>query len=276
MASLKWVKIVTDLFENPKISAIESMKNSDKIIVIWMKTLCFAGKCNNGGLLSLDGRIPFTVPMLSTAFHRDEKIVQNAFDVFFEYGMLEKLNGFICVCNWEKHQATDKIDTINKRHALDQKNYRDRMKNKTVISQGDNALHHSDTHGDIDVSDAEVRVRVIHSTKEKEGEKKTHETPPSKSLIPTLDEVRLFKDEQTVMINGKAEKFVSDPEKYFNQRQSTGWKSGKFPIVDWQYDFCNWELRERGFKAERKGADKPDVHIDWLDNYLASIDKGAN
>jgi predicted phage replisome organizer len=195
MAALKWVKIVTDLFENPKIYAIESKKNSDKIIVIWMKTLCFAGKCNNGGILSLDGRIPFTIPMLAAAFHRDEKTIKMAYDVFLEYAMIEMINGFICVCNWEKHQASDKIDMINKRHAADQRNYRERQKGKTVISQTDIALSHGDAHGDAHVIAADIRSKSKTELEEKEegalGKKKS--TPPpttSNHLSPFFQDIK--------------------------------------------------------------------------------------
>ena len=60
MASeVKWIKIVTDIFDDEKIMLIESMPDADTIIVIWFKLLCLAGKTNTLGVLLMNDRIPF-------------------------------------------------------------------------------------------------------------------------------------------------------------------------------------------------------------------------
>lgn len=51
MADVKWIKITTDIFDDEKILLIESLPDSDSIIVIWFKLLCLAGKMNNSGVL---------------------------------------------------------------------------------------------------------------------------------------------------------------------------------------------------------------------------------
>ena len=58
MAEVKWIKIVTDIFDDEKILLIESMPESDGIIVIWFKLLCLAGKQNNNGVFLINERIP--------------------------------------------------------------------------------------------------------------------------------------------------------------------------------------------------------------------------
>ena len=50
MAEVKWIKITTDIFDDEKILLIESLPDSDSIIVIWFKLLCLAGKMNNSGV----------------------------------------------------------------------------------------------------------------------------------------------------------------------------------------------------------------------------------
>ncbi len=52
MAEVKWIKIVTDIFDDEKILLIESMPEHDAIIVIWFKLLCMAGKTNNSGVFT--------------------------------------------------------------------------------------------------------------------------------------------------------------------------------------------------------------------------------
>ncbi|MGF2565521.1 phage replisome organizer N-terminal domain-containing protein, partial [Ralstonia pseudosolanacearum] len=37
MVETKWIKIVTDIFDNEKIRMIEAMPEGDAIIVIWFK-----------------------------------------------------------------------------------------------------------------------------------------------------------------------------------------------------------------------------------------------
>ena len=44
MAEVKWIKIVTDIFDDEKILLIETLPEADSIIVIWLKLLCLAGK----------------------------------------------------------------------------------------------------------------------------------------------------------------------------------------------------------------------------------------
>ncbi|WP_202905980.1 phage replisome organizer N-terminal domain-containing protein, partial [Clostridium botulinum] len=50
IAEVKWIKIVTDIFDDEKILLIENMPEADSIIVIWFKLLCLAGKMNNSGV----------------------------------------------------------------------------------------------------------------------------------------------------------------------------------------------------------------------------------
>ncbi|MBP0987378.1 MAG: phage replisome organizer N-terminal domain-containing protein, partial [Oscillospiraceae bacterium] len=70
MSDVKWIKIVTDIFDDEKILLIEAMPERDAIIVIWFKLLCLAGKQNNGGVFMLSDRIAYTDEMLSVIFRR--------------------------------------------------------------------------------------------------------------------------------------------------------------------------------------------------------------
>ena len=44
VAEVKWIKIVTDIFDDEKILLIESLPAADSVIVIWFKLLCLADK----------------------------------------------------------------------------------------------------------------------------------------------------------------------------------------------------------------------------------------
>lgn len=119
MADVKWIKIVTDIFDDEKILMIESMPDADSIIVIWFKLLCLAGKQNNGGVIMLNDRIPYTSEMLATVFRRELNTVRLALELFQKYGMIEIVEDVITIPNWSKHQSLD---------ALESKRERDRMR----------------------------------------------------------------------------------------------------------------------------------------------------
>ena len=63
MADVKWIKIVTDIFDDEKILLIESLPEADSIIVIWFKLLCLSGKNNNRGVFIMNDIIPYTDEM---------------------------------------------------------------------------------------------------------------------------------------------------------------------------------------------------------------------
>jgi len=112
MSDVKWIKIVTDIFDDEKILLIEAMPESDAMIVIWFKILCLAGKQNNGGVLMLNDRMPYTDEMLSTIFRRSISTVRLALGTFQQLDMIEIVSGAVTIPNWEKHQSLDKLERV--------------------------------------------------------------------------------------------------------------------------------------------------------------------
>ncbi len=127
MASVKWIKIVTDIFDDEKILLIESMSGADSIIVIWFKLLCLAGKQNNGGVFTMGDQIPYTEDMLATIFHRKKSVVKQALKVFQEFGMIEVVDRVITIPNWKKHQN---LDAYEKRKARDREYQKQRYQTR--------------------------------------------------------------------------------------------------------------------------------------------------
>lgn len=110
MAAVKWIKIVTDIFDDEKIRFIESMPNGDGILVIWFKLLCLAGKSNSFGYLMFTSRLPYTDEMLASIFNRDIKEIKYAIELFQQLEMVEIEDNKIAIANWEKHQSLDKLE----------------------------------------------------------------------------------------------------------------------------------------------------------------------
>ena len=110
MATVKWIKICTDIFDDEKIALIESMPEADGIIVVWFKLLCMAGKQNNGGVFILNDKMAYTDEMLATVFRRPLNTVRLALSTFEQFGMIEVVNNAYTIPNWEKHQSLDKLE----------------------------------------------------------------------------------------------------------------------------------------------------------------------
>ena len=88
MAEIKWIKIVTDIFDNRKVKQIEALPDADSILVIWFKLICLAGSINDGGRIYFLENVPYTDEMLATQFRRPLNTVRMALDTFRQFGMI--------------------------------------------------------------------------------------------------------------------------------------------------------------------------------------------
>lgn len=138
MAEVKWIKIVTDIFDDEKILMIESMPDADTIIVIWFKLLCLAGKQNNGGVIMLTDRIPYNDEMLSKVFRRPLNTIRLALKLFEEYGMIEIIEDVITIPNWNKHQSLDLLESKRERERIRKAQKRSEQKALIEKSKCDN------------------------------------------------------------------------------------------------------------------------------------------
>lgn len=132
MASdVKWIKITTEMFEDEKIDFINGLPESDAILVIWVRLLTMAGKCNAGGFIMLTESIPYTEEMLANKFRKPLNTIRLALETFSRLGMMSREgDGRLHVSNWEKHQNVDGLDRIREKNRLRQLAYRRRKSGK--------------------------------------------------------------------------------------------------------------------------------------------------
>lgn len=135
MAEVRWIKIVTDIFDDEKILLIESMPDADAIITIWFKLLCLAGKQNNHGVFVINESIPFTDEMFATIFRRKVTTVRMALEIFEKFGMVSIINGVVTIPNWEKHQSLDALE--RKREYDRERQRKKREEQKLLCSSND-------------------------------------------------------------------------------------------------------------------------------------------
>lgn len=132
MSDVKWIKIVTDIFDDEKMYAIETLPDGLTMEVVWFKILCLAGKCNSNGFLSINNKLAYTDEMLAKVFRLDIGIVQRALDVFQRLEMIEMVDNAYMVSNWLKYQSGDKLEDIRAKGAKRQREFRERQKQKRL------------------------------------------------------------------------------------------------------------------------------------------------
>lgn len=134
MKGIKWISIATDIFNDEKMCAIESLPDGIYIEVVWFKLLCLAGTCNESGFLMINKDVPYTDEMLAKYFRMEIGIIHRALEVFQNMGMVEIVDNIYMVSNWMKYQNTDELEHIRNLNKARQQKFRDKQKQKLLES----------------------------------------------------------------------------------------------------------------------------------------------
>lgn len=240
MADVKWIKIVTDIFDDEKILLIESLPEHDAIIVIWFKLLCMAGKMNNSGVFIMNNKIAYTEEMLATIFRRPLNTVRLALKTFENFGMIERIDNVITIPNWSKHQTLDQLEERKEYMRDYMKKYRE--KQKLIVSK--ECKVNSKVNGKANVNSLD---KSKNKNKNKIREEKKENKEPAvydpdellnQSILDFIDFRKKIKSPMTdraitLMLN-KLNKMTADNDKkieILNQSIINGWK-GIFPLKE--------------------------------------------
>ena len=246
MAEVKWIKIVTDIFDNRKIRQIEALPERDSILVIWFKLLCLAGDTNDGGQIYFTEDIPYTDEMLASQFNRPLNTIRLALEIFERFGMVEIVDNILLLPAWEKYQAADKLEKIREQNKARKQRQRERQRGILGASESvARDSHVTVTH--CHATDIEEEID-IETEEEKEYKKKSAEVgaaPPLKRFQkPTVEEVATYCRQRGNKI---------DPQHFYDFYESKGWRIGNQPMKDWRACVRTWE------KREGEGKKEPDV-----------------
>lgn len=150
MAEVKWIKLATNLFDNRKIKQIESLPESDGIIVIWLKLLCLAGSINDSGNVYFTNEIPYTDQMLANQFAKPIALIQLALKTFENFGMIEVIDDILHISNWEKYQNIEGMEKIREQNRIRQKNFYEKQKEVSNVRTNVSITQPNATDIDID------------------------------------------------------------------------------------------------------------------------------
>ena len=130
MTNLQWLKLSTDFFDNNKIKLLESERDGDTLIRVWIQLLTIAMKCNYQGRLSITEDKPMTVEEFSKIMGKSKKKITKCIEKFEELKMIIKEDNFYKIKNWSKYQSADKLEEIRIQNWLRQQKYREKMKSE--------------------------------------------------------------------------------------------------------------------------------------------------
>lgn len=240
MAEVKWIKIVTDIFDDEKMLLIESLPSADSLIVIWFKLLCLAGKNNNDGVFVLNDKIPYTEEMLATIFRRDINTVRLALKSFEDFGMIEIINGVITIPNWNKHQTLDSYEKKKERDRLYMAERRAKQKALAQMSSDKSSNSNTTPSSDVVISEEDIEKDIDITLK-------SNKRPPKKKygeykhVLLTDDEYNRLCDDFTFLTANDAIKFLDE----YIEEKGNKYKSHNMAIRRWVIDAVKERERKR-------------------------------
>lgn len=134
MADINWIKLRVDMFDDEKIKIIQSMPEGDAILIIWIRIIALAGKCNAKGLVLIEDEFPYSDEMLATIFNKPLATVRLALGTFEKFRMIERTEKGIYISNFEKHQNTEGMEKIREQARI--RKQREREKKRALLEAG--------------------------------------------------------------------------------------------------------------------------------------------
>lgn len=255
MAEVKWIKITTELFDNRKIKQIESLPDSDAIIVIWLKLLCLSGNINDNGYIYLTNEMPYTDQMLSTQFGKPLSTIRLALQTFQQFGMIEIIDDVLKISNWEKYQNIEGLDKIREQNKLRKQRQREREK-VNLLESGCESSMSRDTSRDVTQQN---KNKILDIDKDIKSVVTKVPTSLSKKIPPDIEDVKAYITDKGYSVN--ADMFIDFYE-------SKGWVVGKQRMKDWKAAVRTWERRDSGRNNIKRETERSETDFSEYDKAI--------
>ncbi|EJO04122.1 phage replisome organizer N-terminal domain-containing protein [Oenococcus oeni] len=163
MAEIHWIKLKTTMFDDEKIRLIQSVPESDSILIIWIRLLVLAGKTNDDGLIYIQRNMPYTDEMLATLFNKPLNVVRLAITTLNKFNMIDiGQDGVIAITNWEKHQNIDGMEKVREQNRIRKQRQRKKVQLPFLLESShvtSRDSHATDTDTDTDTeSDTDKNI----------------------------------------------------------------------------------------------------------------------
>lgn len=272
MSEVKWIKIVTDIFDDEKILLIESLPDCDSILVIWLKMLCLAGKQNNGGVFVMSNGIPYTDEMLSIIFRRKKATVKMALQTFESFGMIEIINNAVTIPNWDKHQSLDAYEKKKEYDRLYRAKQREKQKALVAHAEKESYDQSYDVVSKIRTEEDKDKELDINNTSDRSVIDSVMKKWNDIEGITKIYEIRRGSTREKHLLTRLKEDGLSGVFKAMNMIAESDFLMGK--TSDWKVTF-DWFIRPSNFtkviEGNYKNADKKKKTIAPSPNSIRDI-----
>ena len=126
---VSWIKLETNLFDNPKIQMLSNLPKGDSYVSFWVRLLCMAGKLNNGGYVYVAENAAYTPQLLAAITGKPVALVKTMLKTMQELHMIDvDTNGIIYIIGWEEHQNVEGLEKIREQNRIRKQRQRERDK----------------------------------------------------------------------------------------------------------------------------------------------------
>lgn len=236
-----WLKLDRNFFKRHDIQFIESMTNGKDYILFYLKLL--VESIDHEGHLRFSDTIPYDEKMLSVVANTNIDVVRSAIKIFTELGLMQLFDDKTIYLTETQKMLGESSST----HRVQA--FRDRQKQLLLETQGNvnETLHETEKEIEID-KEIEKEISLNRDTKKK-------------FVKPSVEEVNTYCKERKNKV---------DPQMFVDFYEAKGWMIGKNKMINWKAAVRTWE-NERHTGGSYSKHKKPDVTIDWLDDYLKDL-----
>jgi len=180
MASVQWIKLTTDMFDNRKIKHLRKLPEGNNIVLIWVMLLTMAGRCNANGMIFLTQDIPYTTKMLADEMDFEENTIVLALSVLEQLNMIITDNKYLTIAGWQEYQNIEGMDKIREQTKLRVAKYREKQKTIGNVTRNVTVTQSNATDKDIDKEEDKNNINKnnIDSRCETIENRSTPSTPP--------------------------------------------------------------------------------------------------
>lgn len=215
---VSWIKLETNLFDNPKIQMLSNLPKGDSYVSFWVRLLCMAGKLNSGGYVYVAENAAYTPQLLAAITGKPVALVKTMLKTMQELHMIDvDTNGIIYIIGWDEHQNTAGLEKIREQTRERTRLYRQRKKLSVTNDSGDASQCVT---GDATSDSCDDEVTQQNKNKNKNIELDINNNIPSFS--PSCSAAQLYEQKIGLIDARVAERLADLLEQYGEERVIKG------------------------------------------------------
>ena len=201
---VSWIRLETNLFDNPKIQMLSNLPKGDSYVSFWVRLLCMAGKLNNGGYVYVAENAAYTPQLLAAITGKPVALVKTMLKTMQELHMIDiDSNGIIYIIGWNEHQNTSGLEKIREQTRERTRLYRERKKQSVTSNSGDASQCVTS-----DATSDDGNDKVTQQNKNKK-ENKNRENNNSLSFSPSCSAADVY-EQKIGLLNARIAEQLSD------------------------------------------------------------------